>query len=295
VAVSAVGPNGRRAPYSSFGKELDIAGPGGDKSQGPEGGILQNTIDPRDPSRAIYASFQGTSMATPHVAAVAALLYSAGAKGPDEVEKALYEGAKLNAGGGWNEEYGHGLLNAEASLAALGVGTGGIDWTPLLWAAALLAAVLLTLGRRERPGYLNLLFRPGFLLPLMMSTVGLFFVKWVAGRFFGGSELLETASLPLPDWQRIIFGRGRLANPLFYSALVPLLASAIAVKAKGLRDVMAGLALGFAGFLAYAAWAHAPALAWMPFKFLAVPWLVGNALLCVFLARALIKKPEGSK
>ena len=50
------------------------------------------------------------------------------------------------------------------------------------------------------------------------------------------------------------------------------------------------LALGFAGFLAYAAFAQAPALAWLPFHFLAVPWLALNALICVFVARALVRK-----
>ncbi len=293
VAVSAVGPSGRRAPYSSFGKELDIAGPGGDKSQGVEAGILQNTIDPRDPARSVYASFQGTSMATPHVAGVAALLYAAGAKGPDEVERALYDGARAASNNAWSEEYGHGLLNADASLKALGATPiGGVEWSPLFWAAAMLVVVLLTVGRRERPGYLNLLLKPAFLLPVLMSTVGLFFVRWVGQRFFGGSgsEALEIASLPIPDWQRIIFGRGRLANPLFYSALIPLLASAIAVKAKGLREMMAGLSLGFAGFLAYSAWAHAPGLTWMPFNFLAVPWLLVNAAVCLVVARALVKK-----
>ena len=33
-------------------------------------------------------------MATPHVAGVAALLYAQGAESPDEVEKALFAGAK---------------------------------------------------------------------------------------------------------------------------------------------------------------------------------------------------------
>ena len=150
VAVSAVGPQGTRAPYSSYGKELDIAAPGGDKRGGDQNGIIQNTIDPRSPARSVYASYQGTSMATPHVAAVAALLYAAGANGPDEVEKALFAGAKRVNDQAWTDEYGHGLLNAQASLDALGKGAGG-QWPPLWWALVLLALVLLTLGSRARP------------------------------------------------------------------------------------------------------------------------------------------------
>ena len=39
-AVSAVGPKGQLAPYSSFGPEVKIAAPGGDKSLGEEAGVL---------------------------------------------------------------------------------------------------------------------------------------------------------------------------------------------------------------------------------------------------------------
>jgi serine protease len=291
VAVSAVGPNGTLAPYSSYGKELDIAAPGGDKSRGEQGGVLQNTIDPRDPSRSVYAFYQGTSMATPHVAAVAAMLYAAGAKGPDEVEKALYAGAKKVADQAWSEQYGHGLLNAEASLAAL---RGGVSqWPPLYWALALLALILLTLRGRARPGYLNVLLKPAFLVPLLLSTVGAFFLRnWFGGADGAAGEVVQVASLPIPDWERIIFGRGKTVNPLFYSALIPLLLSLPSIKWRGLRAATGGLALGFAGFLAYSAWAGAPALAWMPFTFLAKPWLGFNTVLCLFIVRAMLKKEE---
>ena len=53
-----------------------------------------------------------------------------------------------------------------------------------------------------------------------------------------------------------------------------------------------GLALGFAGFLAYAAWAGAPALAWMPFTFMAKPWLGFNTVVCLIIARAMLKKED---
>lgn len=322
VAVAAVGPGGERAPYSSWGKELDIAAPGGDTSKGPEGGILQNTIDPRDASRSIYAAYQGTSMATPHVAGVAALLFAAGAKTPDQVERAMFASARPPAGkSGWTDQYGHGLIDAQAALKTLkkfdttellpaeaqvaaahadaqgdqapGASEAAafafppIRWGLLAWAAGLLAFVLLTLGRKERPGYLNVLTSPGFLVPMLLSTVGVFIVQWAASP----SELTTALVLPLPDWlNRIIFGRGSLANPLVYSALLPLVGSIVAIRKKALRPVVGGAAIGFAAILGYAAWAHAPALAWLPFTFLAVPWLVGNAIVCLFIARAMLKR-----
>lgn len=318
VAVGAVGPDGNKAPYSSWGKELDIAAPGGDKSQGEAAGVLQNTIDPQDPARSVYASYQGTSMATPHVAGVAALLIAAGAKNPDQVEKALFASAKPPSGSrGWTEQYGHGLLDAEAALKALRgadvpadaalsgdllaavpadlpvaeqvevAAFSAFDWHPVSWALVLLAFVLLTLARKERPGYLNVLFSPGFLVPLVVTTLGVFFVRWIVPA----NALTASLVIPLPDWlNRIIFGRGALANPIVYSAAIPVVASFFAIKWKYLRPMVGGLALGFAGILAYAAWVQAPPLAWLPLTFMAIPWLVGNALLCLFVARAMLKR-----
>jgi serine protease len=320
-AVAAVGPNGTKAPYSSWGKELDIAAPGGDKSQGEAAGIIQNTIDPQDVGKAVYASYQGTSMATPHVAGVAALLFAAGAKNPDQVEKAIILGAKQAPGTkGWSDQYGHGLLDAKGALDALKklraadanellpdevqlaqqhaaqpevADTVGVysysstNWKVFGWGAALLAFVLLTLGTKERPGFLNVLASPGFLVPMLLTTVGAFAIQYLASP----GPTTTAITLPIPDWlNRIIFGRGSLANPIVYSALIPVVASLFAIKFKGLRGAVGGLAIGFAAILGYSAWANAPALAWMPFTFLAIPWLVINALVCLFVSRAMLKK-----
>ena len=64
-------------------------------------------------------TFFGTSAAAPHAAAVAALLLSAGPMvTPADVRTALTD----TAIGGFNNELGFGLINAELALAELAIG-----------------------------------------------------------------------------------------------------------------------------------------------------------------------------
>ena len=290
VAVGAVGPDGQLAPYSSWGEALDLVAPGGNTKLGPGNGILQATIDRTDYRKPVLAEYQGTSMATPHVSGVAALLFAAGARTPDEVEKALFEGARSE--GAWTPRAGHGRLDALGALEALGKGGAApVDWAPLIWSAALLALLLLSLKTKTRPGYVNVLLNPATLLPLLISTVGLWFLKLLWQRFIGHPPAAtEVLSIPLPDWERILFGRGKLASPLMYSALVPAIAALLAVRWRALRPVVAGLSLGFAGFLLYAAWAKAPGIAYLPFTFLARPWLVLNGVAAALVCRAMLRR-----
>ena len=61
--------------------------------------------------------FQGTSMATPHVAAAAALILSQDPSlSPSEVQNILENSAEDLGPVGWDEEYGHGFLDLEAAL-----------------------------------------------------------------------------------------------------------------------------------------------------------------------------------
>src|SRR5438477_4759874 len=114
-AVSAVGPRGFAAPYTTYGPQVRIAAPGGDKSLGEEAGVLQQTLAEGSTTESAYRWFQGTSMATPHVAGAAALVMSLGVSAPGAVEEVLRSTAQ-DAPDGNRERYGAGLLDAAAAV-----------------------------------------------------------------------------------------------------------------------------------------------------------------------------------
>lgn len=77
IAVAATSRVGGRATYSNFGTLVKIAAPGGDTSTGAANGILSTlNSGATTPGVDSYAIYQGTSMATPHVAGVVSLMFS---------------------------------------------------------------------------------------------------------------------------------------------------------------------------------------------------------------------------
>lgn len=121
IAVGATRYDETLASYSSYGAGLDLVAPGGDLSVDQNGdgygdGILQQTFssNPRDWG---YWFYQGTSMASPQVAAVAAMVIANNqAMTNDQVKKALESTADDLGEGGWDDRYGWGLVNAAAAL-----------------------------------------------------------------------------------------------------------------------------------------------------------------------------------
>ena len=123
IAVGATRYDEAIAYYSNYGVGLDIVAPGGDLTVDQNGdgygdGVLQQTFGYGDPTDFGYWFYHGTSMASPHVAGVAALVIANGVTGPDAVREVLQSTADDLGPNGWDETYGWGLLNAAAALAA---------------------------------------------------------------------------------------------------------------------------------------------------------------------------------
>ncbi|GAA1352376.1 S8 family serine peptidase [Falsarthrobacter nasiphocae] len=94
INVASTNQYGGRAYYSNYGSTVDVAAPGGDTSAGY--GILSTlNAGTTTPTSATYASYQGTSMATPHIAGLAALIKSVRRDmTPAQIEAAIKSGVR---------------------------------------------------------------------------------------------------------------------------------------------------------------------------------------------------------
>ncbi len=134
ISVAANNRDGGRSYYSNYGSLIDVAAPGGELFQGSSTNGILSTLNTGtgSPGADNYAFYQGTSMAAPHVAGVAALMFAVNPSlTPDEVEAKLKSSARaFPAGSDCNTSTcGDGIIDAEAAVAAAQGGTppGGGD------------------------------------------------------------------------------------------------------------------------------------------------------------------------
>ncbi|WP_229512794.1 S8 family peptidase [Massilia sp. AB1] len=122
IAVAATGKTGGRASYSNYGTLVDVAAPGGDGSYSVLSTLNSGTTSPASDN---YAGYQGTSMATPHVAGTAALMFAVNsALTPDDIESKLKSTARAFPAS--CSGCGTGIVDATAAVdSALGGGGTG--------------------------------------------------------------------------------------------------------------------------------------------------------------------------
>lgn len=286
IAVAATQYDESTTFYSNYGDAIDIAAPGGNtrvdqNGDGEPDGVLQNTIAIGNPTSSGYYAYMGTSMASPHAAAVAALVVSEGVTNPDAVEKILQDSARTPANGEMDKKrYGAGIVDAEAAVLAARSKSGAAQ---LLLGGLLALAVGFSLRRK---GELGIKLGAGYAAGVLFGASGLFFLPYLSGAL-SSLPVVELLTRGLPSWDLALLGPAGHGNALFFSALAPLGLIALLGGSKRLRAPLAGLALGVAGHLLFAMAASWHDITWMALDEL---WLALNAGLLTFLAHVTLRR-----
>jgi serine protease len=274
VAVAAVDAMGERTWYSNWGKDLDVSAPGGDtrvdkNRDGYPDGVLQNTIRLQNPMENDYMYLQGTSMASPHAAGVAALIVSRGVNHPAEVERIMKKTSRHPNGVEWDKEYGAGIIDAVAAVDA------AIEGYSV-----------------ERGGLLGLLGLAG------LAGLGLGGLATRRARVAGLASMAAGAGLaagavgtaPVAYAAADLVGVAATGSPIFLSALLPLALTVLLMGVRPARGVLLGLNLGYAALLLHGAIVLPTLLHGLPGgPSIDRLWLAANALVALAVARRISK------
>jgi serine protease len=276
IAVSATDDKDRIAWFSSRGPEVAISAPGV--------AVTQQTIcnGGRDKCE-VFGTFNGTSMASPHVAGAAAIIESLGVTSRSAVRDALAAGARSQDD---QKLYGAGILDVGASASS-------VFWRHLFERAVALAAVAWLVRRRIRKGGGKVVRSAGAVVGALLAGVGLLPIAPLVGLGARVGALrtlhlcVELAMRPLGEWDLVLLGVGAHRWWLLASALPAVALTMFGFASRRVRPAIGGVALGTAALLAQMAWSGDVAFVGGPL--LARVWAVSNALVCLWLARAALE------
>jgi serine protease len=290
VAVASTQFDESTTFYSNWGKEIDVAAPGGNtrvdqNGDGKPDGVLQHTIVPGNTSQTDYLWFMGTSMASPHAAGVAALIMGAGVKKPDAVEAILLGTARTPKGnsatdGRVDDHYGAGIVDANAALKKAKDGKGAGEFG----LAAAMSLLGIALMRRRGVGVEKLGL--GFAAALIAGSSGLFFLPELLPQSWTHAHAVGAA---LSDGVADTLAGAIGPNPLVLSAFAPLALTVLLYGVRKLRPALAGFGFGVAGALLFAAIAGTVDVHYMP-NMLDPIWLAAQAAVAGLLATAVLRK-----
>ncbi len=278
VAVSATDDADQIAWFSSRGKEVAIAAPGV--------GVTQQTVCNGGHDRCeVFGTFNGTSMAAPHVAGVAAMIEALGVTDAAAVRRSLESTARRpdHAGGDEHDLYGAGIVDAGAAASR-------VFWGRAAFRATMLFGLAWLVARRITRSGAKWTRRPGALLGALVAGVGAFpLAPLMASSAHAGPARLfvELAMHPLGEWDLVVAGAGVHRWLVLASALPAVMLTAFGFGSARTRPFIGGVALGTAALLAQMVWAGDAAFVGGPF--LLRVWGVANALICLWLARAALE------
>lgn len=234
IAVSATDKNDNIAYFSSRGPEVTIGAPGVN--------VVQQTICENGKNKCeIFGAFNGTSMASPHVAGAAAILVGQGITDPDSVRAVLQSTASPKED---KNLFGAGILES-------GNATIRTHWVHFgVRLAALVALALLVVRRiKEKGGTLEK--GPGKIVGAVFAGVGLLPFLPLLGipaRLGAMRGIAELAMRPLGEWD-LLLSPDLHRWLLLGSAGPAFLLTTLLFNNKLLRPFVGGLALGSAAYL----------------------------------------------
>jgi serine protease len=269
IGVSASDPDDKIAKFSSRGPAVDIAAPGVS--------VTQQTICKKGREKCEnYPAYNGTSMASPHVAGAAALVMSLGVTDPAAVEAALKTTARVIDGSdGAKKLYGAGVLDVASATLRITMNHVLFRFVALFLLTAAIAASARKLKKNAASPW-----KLSYWIPALAAGPGLFFfAPFVMSR---ANAVVDVLARPIADLDLLV-GVGLHKWLPLANAAIPFALTTVFFGAKKLRPAIAGLATGTAAYLA-----SVVALGEVagPFgKVATLAWGAVNILGCLWIAR----------
>ncbi len=121
IAVGSINSDGALSGFSNYGIKVDVVAPGGEilSVSAPDNFLATNNYCQTISGEDDYMVCSGTSMATPHVAGLAALILSQNPEyTTEQVRAVLRNTAASYAGEEWSYKHADGIVDAQAALNA---------------------------------------------------------------------------------------------------------------------------------------------------------------------------------